>query len=365
MRGSWKIATIRGIDVYAHWGFAALLALITLAHGLAGRGLTGALEGLVFMLVLFACVVAHELGHALAARRYGIGTRDITLLPIGGVARLEKMPSEPRHELVIALAGPAVNVVIAAGLFAWLAVTATFEPLASLGLTRGPLAERLMAANLFLVVFNLLPAFPMDGGRVLQALLALRTSYVTATRVAARLGRGMAVLFAVVGLFENPLLLLIALFVWFAAGAEQGRVETSAGLAGVGVGRAMVTDFRGLGPGDSLESAARSMLAGSQVSFPVLEQGRLVGLLTRADLLRGLAESGPAATVARVMQKEVPTVEWSSSLELAFERLHEGDGGAVVVTSQGRTLGLVTAESISEYLLLRNALEGGELDRAA
>jgi Zn-dependent protease len=183
-------------------------------------------------MALFGCVVMHEYGHALASRRYGIGTRDITLLPIGGVARLERMPENPRQELWVALAGPAVNVVLAAALAMWLAATRGWAPLNSLSVSGGSFAERLLVANVFLVAFNLLPAFPMDGGRVLRALLAMHMPYSRATRAAARTGQGMALLFGFIGLLGNPFLLFIALFVWMGASQEamaHGGLRTMVG----------------------------------------------------------------------------------------------------------------------------------------
>ena len=174
----------------------------------------------MFILAIFMCVVLHEFGHALMARRYGIPTRDIILLPIGGVARLEKMPTQPIQELWVALAGPAVNAFIAVILFAWLKLTASWEPFQTLSVTTGPFFERLMAVNLFMIVFNMIPAFPMDGGRVLRALLATRKEYGRATQIAASIGQGIAVLFGFIGLLYNPFLLFIALFVWIGAAQE-------------------------------------------------------------------------------------------------------------------------------------------------
>src|SRR5581483_5320297 len=213
---SWKLGRIAGIDVYVHATFALLLLWVGFVNYAPRQSLADALAGLAFILCLFAVVVLHELGHALTARRYGIKTRDITLLPIGGVARLERMPSDPTQELLVALAGPAVNVVLAGLLFAVLAArgwaVGSVEQLAAeLSTFGGNLLLQLFVANVFLALFNLLPAFPMDGGRVLRALLAMRMDYVKATRIAAGVGQMMAVLFGIVGLLGNPFLLIIAL----------------------------------------------------------------------------------------------------------------------------------------------------------
>ena len=186
---SFKLGRILGIDVYLHATFLLLLGLIASAHAVAGGSLVAGLSSVSFLGAIFLCVLLHEFGHALMARRYGIKTRDITLLPIGGVAHLERMPNKPAQELWVALAGPAVNVVIAGALAAWLSVTNSWSALTSLSSTSGPFAERLLAVNAMLVLFNLLPAFPMDGGRVLRALLAMRLDYARATRIATITGQ--------------------------------------------------------------------------------------------------------------------------------------------------------------------------------
>src|SRR5213593_3772919 len=185
MRWSWRIGRIAGIDLYVHMTFLILLGWVGLSYYLARHSVRDALSGIGFILALFGIVVLHELGHALTARRYGIRTRDITLLPIGGVSRLERIPDEPRQEVWVSLAGPAVNVVIAAALYAWLLLSHTLRPFSALTMAGGPFLERLLLVNVSLAVFNLLPAFPMDGGRVLRALLAMRMDYVRATQVSA------------------------------------------------------------------------------------------------------------------------------------------------------------------------------------
>ena len=225
MKWSWKIGKLAGIDLNIHVTFLLLLGWVALSHWSAGKTLDAVVSGVGFILALFACVILHELGHALAARRFGIATRDITLLPIGGVARLERMPEEPRQELWVALAGPAVNVVIAAAIYVWLTLTNGWVPLSQLSVASGPFLERIMVANVWLVVFNLIPAFPMDGGRVLRALLASRMEYLKATQIAAGLGQGLAFVFGFIGLFTNPFLLFIALFVWIGAAQEASAVQ--------------------------------------------------------------------------------------------------------------------------------------------
>jgi Zn-dependent protease len=356
MKWSLKLGRILGIDVFVHVTFLLLLGFIGVAHWMKDHSVTAAFIGVAFFACLFLCVLLHEYGHALAARQYGIATRDITLLPIGGVARLERMPEKPAQELVVALAGPLVNVVIAGSLFAGLVLSGKWQPLSGLSAVEGSFAERLMLVNLFLVLFNLLPAFPMDGGRVLRSLLAMRLSYARATGIAAAIGKGMAVVFGFVGLFVNPMLLLIALFVWIGASQEAGAAEMKSSFQGVRVREAMLTDFRTLCPPDTLATATRLVLAGSQQDFPVVERGRIVGLLLHADLFRALQERGDGATVASVMVTDFDTVSPDEGLEAALARARPEKSRTLPVINDGALVGLLTAENVGELFMIRAAL---------
>lgn len=357
MKWSWKIGEIAGIALYMHATFVLLIGWVALAHWLEAHNLAIVVAGVGFILALFGCVVLHELGHALTARKYGIRTRDITLLPIGGVARLERMPDDPRQELWVALAGPAVNVVIAAGLFIWLRLTGSWEPLAELSVAKGSFVERLMVVNLFLVGFNMLPAFPMDGGRVLRALLATRIEYTQATQIAGSVGQGMAFLFGFIGLFSNPFLLFIALFVWIGAAQETSMVQMKTALGGIPVRRAMLTDFQTLSPQDSLGRAVEMILAGSQQDFPVVDNGRVVGVLTRDDVLVALAQGGQELPVSEVMRREFEKADSSEMLEPVFQRLQACDCRSLPVTRHGQLVGMVTQENVGEFLMIQAALK--------
>ena len=312
MRWSWRIGRIAGIGVYVHATFLLLLAWVVLIGYRAGGTIASALPGLALILTVFGIVVLHELGHALAARRYGIATRDITLLPIGGVARLERMPRDPRQELVVALAGPAVNVALALALLVPLFLLegrdAALRAVLPTGrMLDGSLLATLVGMNVWLALFNLLPAFPMDGGRVLRAVLAMRSGdHARATATAARVGRLFALVFGLGGLFvwDNPFLVFIAVFVWLGAAGEAAAERTATTLEGITLAQVMVTDVRTLAPGDPLARGVELTLAGFQQDFPVLEQGALVGLLTRQDLLRGLQQHGPQATVDAAMRRK-------------------------------------------------------------
>jgi len=356
MKWSWKILEFRGIGVYVHATFLILIGFVVLAHWTQSQSVSKALEGVGFILALFACVVLHEFGHALMAAKYGIRTRDITLLPIGGVARLERMPDEPLQELWVALAGPAVNVVIAAGLFAWLTLTAAFAPLHQLSVTGGPFLERLLVVNLFLAGFNLLPAFPMDGGRVLRALLATRMEYARATQIASGIGQAMALLFGFLGFLFNPFLLFIALFVWIGAAQEASLAQMKSSLGGIPVAHAMLTEFHTLSPQDRLSQAIEQVLAGSQQDFPVTRDAVVVGVLTRNDLLVGLAQRGPEAMVGDVMQTEFDMVEPSQMLEAALGRLQSCQCHTLPVVRRGTLVGLITMENVGEFIAIQAAL---------
>ncbi len=357
MGWSWRIGRIAGIDVYVHFTFLLLLAWVGVQYYLVGGSLAAALGGVGFILALFGIVVLHELGHALAARRYGIPTRDIILLPIGGVSRLERMPDDPRQELVVALAGPAVNVVLAAGLYVGAVLGRGLVPAGEAFQVGRSFLDRLFWINVSLAGFNLLPAFPMDGGRVLRALLGLRMDYVRATRAAALVGQGMALLFGFVGLFfGNPLLLFIALFVWIGAAEEASLAQARSALDGIPVQRVMVTDFRTLAPDDPLSRAVEYALAGFQLDFPVVEGDRLVGVLTRNDLVAGLGRYGPGAPVREVMQQDFVTAEPREMLQTALARLQDCGCHTLPVVQDGRLLGLVTAEGLAEVLMIREAL---------
>lgn len=321
MKWSWKIGTFAGIGVYVHATFFLLIGWIALSYWLQDGNLVDVVAGVGFILALFACIVLHEYGHALTARRYGIPTRDITLLPIGGVARLERMPDKPIQELWVALAGPAVNLVIVAGLLVWLLISSSLEPLAQLSVTSGPFLERLMVVNLFLVGFNLIPAFPMDGGRVLRALLAMRLEYTQATQVAASIGQGLAFVFGFIGLLSNPFLVFIAFFVWIGAAQESRMVQMKAAVEGIPLSRVMLTNFETLSPDDRLGDAIRLILSGSQQDFPVVEDGRIVGVLTQRDLLLALPTQGEEVPVSTVMRKEFEAADSYEMLEVAFGRL--------------------------------------------
>ncbi len=358
LRWSWHVATLAGIPIYLHGTFLAFVVFILISDWTRERDLAAAVVGVTFVLAIFASVVLHELGHAVTAKRFGIRTRDITLLPIGGIARLERMPDVPRQELWVALAGPAVNVVLAGAVYLVLLVARQGGPALSLDPRIGGLGGRFVAVNLWLAGFNLVPAFPMDGGRVLRAVLAERMDYVRATEVAASLGQGLALIFGFIGLFANPFLVFIALFVWMGASGEASIVQMRSALAGIPVGRAMITDFHALDAGDPLQRAVDLIIAGSQRDFPVLEDGRLAGVLTRESLVSALKDRGLASLVREAMTREFKTADPREMLEPAVLRLQGGDCPVLPVLHDRQLVGLLTTDNIGEYVMIRGALRG-------
>ena len=397
---SWSLTIGRfgGVPVRIHITFLLLLAWI--AFSAFGRGgANAALDSTLFIILLFACVVLHEFGHILAARRYGIGTRDVTLLPIGGVSSLQRLPTDPRQELVVALAGPAVNLVIALVLIAAtgaihakdididdfqaslagpavnlvlaLALIAATGAVHAKDLDiddfQGSLAGRLAVANLFLALFNLIPAFPMDGGRVLHALIAMRVGPVRATEIAARIGQAFAIGLGFLGLFGNPLLVFIAIFVYIAAAGEAQMSAAQQSLKGLTVGEAMETRFTPIPIEASLSQAVDALLATAQHEFPVVDAFKKpVGLLTREDILAAVREHGGEDPASAFMRSGVESVRPSSSVQGVFERLQVPGAAALYVTeAEGAIVGLLTRQALADAVMIRSVRPDWRFDRRA
>ena len=315
-----------------------------------------AIDGVLFIVILFLCVLLHEFGHVFAARRYGIKTPDVTLLPIGGVASLERMPEKPSQEIVVALAGPAVNFVIALLLVVVLGARFDLSHMAQLEQAQSTLVGRVAAANLALLIFNLIPAFPMDGGRVLRALLAVPLGYTRATRVAASIGQALAIVFALYGLFGNPLLMLIAVFIFLAASGEAGYVQAREYTRGYLVKQVMISEFQPLTPLSTADDAAALLLRTAQQEFPVVDDaGALQGVLTRTALIAGLTESGGSTPVRDLMFKQVPTVPPNACLDGVFPMLQREPRVVGVVESSQRLLGYITAENLAEFVMIQSS----------
>jgi Zn-dependent protease/CBS domain-containing protein len=360
MSWSVNIGSIAGTAIRIHVTFILFLAFFFFV-GLASGSVLDAVKPVVFIVLLFACVLAHEFGHIFTARAFGVETPDVTLLPIGGVARLARIPEKPVQELLIAIAGPLVNVAIALVLMAVTSTHLGAGLFAAMENPRASMVDQLLEANLFIAIFNMIPAFPMDGGRVLRALLAIRLGHVRATEIAAMIGQWAAFAFGFIGLFYNPLLIFIAIFVYLAAASEAQMVALRAMSRDVPVTAAMVTQFETLTGNEHIDAAVETLLQTSQTDFPVVDESRrLVGIVGRAEIIKALRQLGPNAPVSDVMVKDIPTIERSHRLEEAFRLLQEKSVPAVgVVDYAGRLIGLVTTATIGEMLMVQQSLPGG------
>lgn len=391
---SFKLMRVSGIAVYVHWTFLLLLAVIA-GSQLLGDGnvpmpdrLRAATNATLFVLSIFGCVILHEFGHAFAARFYGIRTKDIYVLPIGGVARLEGMPTSPIQEFVVAIAGPLVNVAIALVLLVILGL-GSLSDLAGLGqsaaasLLSHSFLKQLLFANVALVVFNMIPAFPMDGGRVLRAVLAAMLPFQQATLIAARVGQAVAALMAIAGLFGGmPFLLLIAVFVFFGAQAELASANFRARLGGVRVRDAMTHRFIALREHDPVGAVAQAAREGAQRDFPVVvddqglyqqpEQSGLStppifsGLITRERLIELLSsgdERSPATPARAIMATDVPAVREDEPLQSAVQHMQSKRLATLPVVrgegSERRLVGLLTAQAIDSLLDWRESARRG------
>ena len=348
-----SLGSIGGVRLRVHITFLALLMWIGIAFWQAG-GADRAFIGITYIVLLFACVVAHEFGHILAAARYGGVTRDVILLPIGGVARMQNIPENPREELVVALAGPAVNLVIASLLVALSGVQALPG---ALGIPRGSagLLPSLALANLVLAGFNLLPAFPMDGGRALRALLAMLIGRVRATDLAAQIGKLLAVGMGLTGfLIGYPMLMLVGVFIWFGASAENTEAQLHNLAHHRHLSDAMITQITTLGVMDCIADAVDLLIHSTQTDIPIVDGvGKPSGLLTRDRLLAALHQHGASLPVAEAMHRDIPMLRADSDLDDAL-RLMESRGlpAVLAVDPAGRLAGLVTMENLGKMLLI-------------
>jgi Zn-dependent protease/CBS domain-containing protein len=352
---SWKVTTIAGIDVHIHGTFVLLVFFVAFSDILAGQNVTGIFRGVTLTLAVFAAVLLHEFAHALTARRFGVQTLDITLYPIGGVARFEKLPEKPSQQLLVAMAGPALNLIIALGLFALATLLHQQVTIATLRHLDGPFLAQLMWVNLSLALFNLLPGFPMDGGRILRAILAMRMAPEIATQLAARVGQAVATILIFVGFFLSPMLVVIGVFVWLGARAEHSASAVRDALAGMVVRQSMITNFRCLSPSDALSVAIALMQSSFQQDFPVMDGERLVGVLVRDEVLRALAQGGRYVPIGQAMDRNPQVVGPLEELNGALTRLLREQCRVVIVLENGQVIGLLTVASIGEFMSLENA----------
>jgi Zn-dependent protease/predicted transcriptional regulator len=372
MGWSFRLARIAGIDIRIHITFFLILVLGGLQWG-TPYGLSGALFGILLMILLFVCVTLHELGHGVVAQRFGIPVREIVLLPLGGVALLGRIPDKPLHELLIAVAGPLVNVLLAALLFAATGAGTLVGVLDGSSLAAGALQPSLetalfwlLQANVALVLFNLIPAFPLDGGRMVRALIAMVTDYRRATRIATLIGQALAIVLAVFGILSGNLLLtLVAVFIFVGAGQENTQGQARAVLRTLRVGDAYNKYALTLEVGDRVSKAVDYILTSYQPDFAVLQGGRLLGIVTRDDVLRSLGTTPEDVFVNGIMQREIIRVEADATLDEVRETMAAKGVRVVAVYSGERYLGLVSIEDIAEAFAVISFQERQQRQRQA
>jgi Zn-dependent protease len=355
MKTSWKLFTIRGIDIRLHFTFPLILIWAALQFGLLAGNVSSALFGVVAISILFAVVTLHELGHSFAAQYYDVPVKQIVLSPIGGVAQLREMPDKPIQEFVIALAGPAVNFLIAAamGMMVFALRIDLANPMAMLsgqgGFSLTSLFSYVFVSNILLALFNLLPAFPLDGGRIFRALLAMRLDYTRATAIAAAVGRGTAILLALYALSTgNLFMVFIAVFIFSAAGQEAQFVRYRQALRGYTVQRVFSPSVYRLEPETTLQQAANLLLYSGQRDFPVVVEEQLIGFVSQQDLEEGLRILPRYAPVSAIMRRDVEPVVPADDVFEAQRRLVEARLGALPVVAGGRFLGLLTLRNIAD-----------------
>lgn len=357
MKGFLRLGKIAGIQLEVHWTFALLLIWAGFVEFQNSGNFTRVAVNQGFILVLMACVVLHELGHALMAGKFNIRTRRIILLPIGGVATLEKMPEKPGQELLVALAGPAVNVVIALLLSLVIPLKRyfNFDGVVVEEILYAPNLQNflfyLFIANVMLVLFNLIPAFPMDGGRVLRALLGFRLSRVEATNIAAAIGQALAVVFFILGFFINPFLILIAFFIFFGAYGENQMVRQNSILQGHLIKEATLTNITVLRPDNNVQEVMDILLAGTEKDFVVALDKEIMGIVTQNDIIKHVKT--PSILVKEIMDKNFTVIDESTEIIKVLELAGKEKKHFFPVTGNSKLVGAIDMANISEFILLK------------
>jgi Zn-dependent protease len=356
MKNSLSLGRVAGIQIFVHWTFLILIGWIVYINLKQGMSAIDILWSVMFILTLFACVTFHELGHALAAKRYHIITRNITLLPIGGLAQLESIPEKPKEELVVAFAGPLVNIIIAAVLF--VIIQPNPEMIQSMDLSKlshHNFLLSLMVVNIWLAVFNLIPAFPMDGGRVFRALLSFKFERHVATRIAASVGQLVAIAFIFIGFFYNPFLVFIGIFIFLGAQAEAQFAEAKSLLKGFTVADAMMREFPTLKPTDTIDHSSDLLLASQNRNFIVVDESGVAGTLSRDEIIKALREGKGSHPVSDAMSRDFLRLESSHSLEETWTKMQTTRKTAAPVFSGTELVGMMDTENVAEFLMISEA----------
>jgi Zn-dependent protease/predicted transcriptional regulator len=355
MKGSFKLGKIAGIGLFIHWTFSLLILFIVYVNYKAGQNLTQILWSILFILCIFITVLMHELGHALTAKNFGIKTKDITLLPIGGLARLERLPEKPSEELMVAFAGPFVNIVLAfiTSLFITLPNTPE-EMVAQLenGVNAGNFFLNFYLVNIVLAVFNLIPAFPMDGGRVLRAILSYKLERHHATKIAARIGQVLALGFIFLGFFSNPFLIFIGIFVFMGAQIESEYTETKYMLKGYKVRDVIMKQYPTIDYNETLEMAVKLMLDSQNKHFLVTENGIPMGTLNREQIIEALSKKEDETELSSIMDRELILLQADALLEDVFELVYKNKSTLMLVMENNQLIGTLDTENLLEFILI-------------
>ena len=359
MKANLNLGRIAGIKIRVHWTFFILIAWVVFEELKHGGNSNSVLYTVAFILAIFLCVVLHELGHALMAKRFGIKTEKITLLPIGGMASFEKLPESPKQELLVVFAGPLVNVVIAVFLYFIVPVheimqlnfTETFESL--MGFSVQNFLFFLFIVNVALVIFNMIPAFPLDGGRILRALLAIRIGRVRATEIAANIGLMIAVLFFLIGLLYNPFLIFIALFIFLGAFGENQMVQHLALLDGHTVEEAMLLNITTFKPKDSIDVVINKIISGTETNFVIVENDTVKGVLHHKTIIEN---SNKTVLVEALMDTNFKTVKTTDKLKTVYRLIFNDKQEFFPVINKGKLAGAIDPTNLNEYILLQTKL---------
>lgn len=356
MKGSLKLGTIGGIGIFVHWTFSLLIAFIIYINYRTGSNAIQIAWSVLFILCVFVTVFLHELGHSFAAKLFNIGTKDITLLPIGGVSRLESFPEKPKEELIVTFAGPLVNIVLAliTGLF--ISFPATSEALAqelSTGVNASNFFLNFFLVNIVLAIFNLIPAFPMDGGRILRALLSFKFERHIATKIAARVGQFLAMGFILLGFLFNPFLIFIGLFVIMGAQAESKHADSKYSLKGYKVRDVLMKQYITIDAGEPIKTAIDLLLDSQSKIFLITENNEAIGTLNRDQIIKALSEKGENVVIHSAMNKNLIYLDVETPLENIFELVYKNKNNLMLVMENNELVGTLDTENLLEFLLVR------------
>ncbi|MFN7910340.1 MAG: site-2 protease family protein [Bacteroidota bacterium] len=358
MKGSFKLGNIAGIGIFIHWSFSLIIAYIIYSNYHAGHNVEQITWSVIFILSIFMTVFLHELGHALAAKKYNIKTKDITILPIGGLARLERIPEKPSEELVVAIAGPLVNIALAVitGLFITIPDLKELTVQLTGGVNQSNFFLNFFIVNIWLAIFNLVPAFPMDGGRILRAILSMKFERHVATNIAARIGQLLALIFIFIGFNSNPFLIFIGLFIILGAQAEVEMTKTGFMLKGMLVKDVVMKSYETIDGNDLVETAVKQLLNGQCKNFLVISNGHPTGSLSRDEIIEALSNNGNKATIDTVMNRDVLKLNIKEPIEIVYKKMLTSKNKLALVYDNEQFAGVLDLENILEFVMVKNAI---------